>query len=74
MKIGNAAKVFLVDNDLLNTPPVRQGLEQPTGGARNAQPSDGKMSATDAENLMKTDWKKFKELNDAGKMQISNEE
>lgn len=67
--LAGAAKIFLVEKDLLTKPPQRKGLEKQTGGARSA-PTSGKMTAEDAANLRKNNHKKYMELLQSGKLEI----
>lgn len=65
MNLKTAAKAFLVENGLLD--PVRKGLEQPTGGPRQSQPS-GKMTAEDVKKLRETNYKEYEKLLMEGKL------
>jgi hypothetical protein len=61
-KIESVAKIYLAENGLLEG--RRVGLENPTGGDR--APVNHGYTAADAENLRKTNWKKYNELNSQG--------
>lgn len=63
-KLESVAKLFLAENDLLE--PKRKGLEKPTGGTRTPQ-STG-MTYDEAETLMKTDYRKYRQLLKEGKL------
>ena len=67
MNLRTAAKAFLVENGLIDVP--RKGLEKPTGGTKVPLPS-GTMTAQEAENLMKNDFKKYQELIRKGQLKI----
>jgi hypothetical protein len=67
MNLRTAAKAFLVENGLIDVP--RKGLEKPTGGTKIPLPS-GTMTAQEAENLMKNDFKKYQELIRKGQLKI----
>ena|SRR3990167_9679004 len=67
MNLRTAAKAFLVENGLIDVP--RKGLEKPTGGTKTPLPS-GTMTAQEAENLMKNDFKKYQELIRKGQLKI----
>ena len=66
MNLRTAAKAFLVENGLIDAP--RKGLEKSTGGTK-VIPSSG-MTAQEAENLMKNDFKKYQELIKKGQLKI----
>lgn len=66
-KITSAAKIFLVEKDLLEQP--RKGLEKPTGGDKTPQQQG--MTAEDVDNLRKTDYRKYVELVKSGKLEVS---
>ena len=67
MNLRTAAKAYLVENGLIDVP--RKGLESPTGGSKVA-PASGTMTAQEAENLMKNDFKKYQELIRKGQLKI----
>ena len=67
MNLRTAAKAFLVENGLIDVP--RKGLERPTGGTKTPLPS-GTMTAQEAENLMKNDFKKYQDLIRKGQLKI----
>ena len=69
-KLGNVAKLFLAENDLLETTP-RVGLESPTGGARVA-PTNGKMTAEDVSRLRRTNYNAYRQMLKEGKLNISD--
>ena len=54
----NVAKLFLVENDLLNVEPKRKGLETPTGGPRTSAPIG--MTLEDIDNLRQTNFPLYK--------------
>lgn len=66
MNLRTAAKAFLVENGLMDVP--RKGLEKPTGGTK--VPLSTGMTAQEAENLMKTDFKKYQDLIRKGQLKI----
>lgn len=67
-KLENVAKLFLAENDLLET--KRKGLEKPSGGS-HTPPSSGKMSADDVKRLRETNYKKYMEMLQNGQIQIA---
>ena len=67
MNLRTAAKAYLVENGLIDVP--RKGLERPTGGSK-VPPASGTMTAQEAENLMKNDFKKYQELIRKGQLKI----
>lgn len=68
MNIATAAKVFLVENDLLSSPQPRKGLESDTGGGR-VVPTQG-MTADDITNLRNTDFRKYSKMVREGKIKL----
>ena len=66
--MGKIAKLYLAENDLLNPPRVRKGLERPTGGARVAEPSG--TSAAEIDRLMKNEPKKFARMLQNGEIDV----
>ncbi len=56
----DVAKLFLSENDLLDKPAPRRGVEKPSGGGRNA----GKQGYTFAEvdNMRKNDYRRYSKL------------
>ncbi len=68
MRLETAAKAFLTEKGLLEGTP-RRGLERHTGGDR--QPVPQGMSVADAENLRKTDYKKYRELIKNGQLKVN---
>ncbi len=67
MNLRTAAKAYLVENGLIDVP--RKGLERPTGGSK-VPPASGTMTAQEAENLMKNDFKKYQDLIRKGQLKI----
>lgn len=65
-KIENVAKIFMVENGLLAEMPQRIGLEKPIAGPK--QPPSTGMTAEDVAQLRKTNYKKYTELLQAGKL------
>lgn len=61
-----AAKSFLVDNNLLSSKPKRKGVEQPTGGAKDA-PKAG-YSSEDIKNLRENYPRRYTKLLQEGKI------
>ena len=66
ISIKRAAKLFAAENDLLNPEPVRKGLEQPTGGGQSAP--ETKLSTEEAEEIRKTDYRRYEKLIKEGKI------
>lgn len=67
-KIESVAKLFLSENDLLESP--RKGLEQPTGGIRT--PFTSGMTADDVANLRKNNFREYQRLIKEGKLKIAS--
>lgn len=67
-KIESVAKLFLSENDLLESP--RKGLEQPTGGTRT--PFTSGMTADDVANLRKNNFREYQRLIKEGKLKIAS--
>lgn len=59
MNIKTAAKAFITERGLVTTP--RKGLEKTTGGDKTA-PSTPGMTADEAANLRKTDFKRYQQM------------
>lgn len=68
MSLEVAAKAFLIENDLLETP-KKKGLEPARGGVKTA-PSSSKMSVEDVRRLRETNYREYKRLNDEGKIRL----
>lgn len=66
MNLRTAAKAYLVENGLLDTP--RKGLEKPTGGDR--VPLTSGMTSDDVKTLRETNFKKYQELLLKGQLKI----
>ena len=67
LSIRKAAKLFLAESNLLAPePPVREGLEKPSGGGQSAP--EPKFSTEEIQHLMKNDWKQYEKLLRAGKI------
>lgn len=60
MSLETAAKAFLVDNNLLETPPTRKGIERPSGGGRNATPQGWTLASI--EELRNSNFRKYSQL------------
>ena len=58
-KLESVAKLFLVENGLLESP-VRKGLEKTTGGSRT--PTTIGMTPEEVDTLRKTNFRKYKEM------------
>lgn len=69
-KLENVAKLFLDEKGLGPSQP-RKGLEQATGGPRNA-PSLGKMTAEEVKQLRETNFKLYQDKLMRGEIQIAN--
>ena len=59
-------KRLSVQNLLASEPPVREGLEKPSGGGQS--PPEPKFSNEEIAHLMKTDWKKYEKLLRSGEI------
>lgn len=66
-KLENVAKLFLVEEGLLEAP-QRKSLEKPTGGSRIPSPSG--MSAEEISDLRQNNFRKYQKLLLEGKIQI----
>ena len=66
MNLATAAKAFLVEKGLLESEPIRKGLEKPTGGGQ-VKPEPG-YSADEIRDMMKNDWRKYEKLLKEGKI------
>lgn len=66
MNLRTAAKAFLVENGLLDTP--RKGLEKTTGGSR-VPPSTG-MTQDEVETLRKNNFRKYQDMLKKGQIKI----
>lgn len=69
-KLVNTAKIFLAERDLLGQSQPRMGLERPTAGPKDTQPSG--MSVEDVSNLRSTNYRKYLELLQTGKLNPSD--
>ena len=69
-KLENIAKLFLAENDLLEAPPAREGLEKPTSGARVA-PTSKKMSVDDVRRLRETNYEEYRKMVKEGRIDLS---
>lgn len=58
MSLETAARVFIVERGLSETPPTRKGLEQPSGGGRTPVQGDG-VSAEEADQLRQTNYREY---------------
>jgi hypothetical protein len=65
VELGKAAKLFLAEKDLLETPKPRLGLEKPSGGGRTA-PSAG-MTVEEFDKLRSSNYRKYVEILKSGK-------
>jgi hypothetical protein len=68
-KLDNVAKIFLVERGLLEEVTTRKGLEKPTAGPKEA-PSG--TSSEDVATLRRTNYKKYLELLQTGKLNPSD--
>lgn len=69
LSVKKAAKLFLVEQNLLAAePPERKGLEKPQGGGQ--APPESKMTPEEQLKLMQTDFKTYEKLLRAGKIQV----
>lgn len=71
MRTETAAKAFLVENDLLETPKPRKGLENNSGGGRVPVQSDG-MSAKEADDLRVNNFREYSKRIKAGTLIIKS--
>lgn len=69
-KLEAIAKLFLAENNLLEEPVKRKGLEKAGGGQRVA-PQQGKYSAEDVKRLRETNFKQYMKLVRSGKLQLN---
>lgn len=60
MSIETSAKAFLIENDLLQAPAPRRGVEKPVGGGRT--PTSDKMTADEIDELRINDFRKYSDL------------
>lgn len=68
--LDKAAKLYVMEKGLYETPTKRKGLEKAGGGTRNV-PS-GKMSTEDVARLRKNNYKEYVKLLKAGKIQVND--
>lgn len=68
-KMENVAKIFLAENDLLELPKKRKGLE--TGGTQKVAPESGKMSAEDVKRLRTTNGREYLKLVREGRINLA---
>lgn len=73
MGVSNQAKLFMVDNDLLNPQPARPGLERGGGGTK-VPPTSGKLTSADVERLRTTDYEKYRKMLIEGKLDNISDE
>ena len=66
MNMRTAARAFLTENGLLDTP--RRGLEKPTGGSR-AAPST-KMTPEEIKDLRENNYPKYREMLEKGQIEV----
>lgn len=59
MRIETAAKAFLIENDLLDTPKPRKGLESASGGGRVPVQEAGTLSAEEADELRVSNYREY---------------
>lgn len=71
MSLTTAAKAFLVERDLYNTEPQREGLEPARGGIKTP-PTSGKMTSEDVKTLRENNYLEYKRLLSEGKIQIAD--
>lgn len=64
MKIETAARAFLTENSLLETPPARKGLERTTGGTR--APAKVGMTPEEMDDLRTTNYAEYRKRIKAG--------
>lgn len=57
MRLETAAKAFIIENDLVEAPPTRKGLEKASGGGRT-QPQTG-MTPGEIDNLRVTNYREY---------------
>jgi hypothetical protein len=65
ISLDKVAKLFLVENDLLESPKPRMGLEKSTGGGRTA-PQTG-MTLKEFDGLRTSNFRKYKQILQSGK-------
>lgn len=68
MNMRTAAKSFLIEKGLLETP--RKGLEKPTGGGH--EPISSEMKTEDVKTLRETNYRKYLELIRKGQLKVSS--
>jgi len=68
-KWKSAAKLFLLENGLLESAPKRKGLE-PAGRGTRTKPTSNKMTADDAKRLREENYPKYREMLKAGKIKV----
>lgn len=69
MSVETAAKAFLVENDLLETPKPRKGLEKPAGGGRTVPQVGLDMAAI--EDLRVNNYRKYSDMVRKGQIKFN---
>lgn len=69
MSVETAAKAFLVEHDLMQTPQIRKGLEKTGGGQRQA-PQTG-LSMEDVEDLRVNNYRKYSDMVRKGQIKFN---
>lgn len=60
MSMNTAARAFLIENNLVEQPAPRRGVERPAGGARTPAPVG--MTADEIDNLRMTNYRKYSDM------------
>ena len=68
--IDDAAKLFMVDHDLISTP-KRKGLEKPTGGSQ-ATKTPGTMTSAEAKDLRENNFRQYQKMLNEGTLKIKD--
>lgn len=66
MSLETAAKAFLIDNNLMDTPPIRKGMEAPSGGGRQAAPQG--LTFAEISEVRKNNPRKYSQMLREGKL------
>ena len=66
MNLATAAKAFLVEKGLLESEPIRKGLEKPTGGGQTIP--EPTYSVEEVRDMMENDYPRYEKLVKDGKI------